>query len=146
MIDKTTVIDARPTERPSPEVVLRDRQNLIALRPPIDPATGMMIYDTQQASQYHEALQSIVSRYGDMGSLKDALKKLATSPGPQLASTASPGVPVQPGLASAPPPNFMTGPPATSSLMQFAQKMMAQDGPPSAADPALPAGPMPQTG
>ena len=125
---------------------MRDRQHLIAIRPPTDPVTGLMIHDTPQAAQYRKALQSIVSRYGDMGSFKDALKKLAANPGPQLASTASPGVPGQPGLASAPPPNFMTGPPATSSLMQFAQKMMAQDGPPSAADPALPAGPIPRTG
>ena len=143
MIDDATLIDARPTERPSPEVVMQDRQNLIALRPPTDPATGMMVYDTPQAAQYRKALQSIVSRYGDMESFKDALKKLAAGPGPRLASAASPGVPDQPGLANGPPAPNMAAPPAAPSLAQFARSLMGP-GPPAAAGNAGPPGLMPR--
>lgn len=134
MIDKTTVIDARPTERPSPEVVMRDRQNLIALRPPTDPVTGRMVYDTPQAAQYRKALLDIVDRYGSLEDFKEALQEFAAGPGPQTATAAAPVVPGQPGLANGPPPpNPMTGPPAAASLAQFARSMMAGGPLPAAA-------------
>ena len=126
---------------------MRDRQNLIALRPPTDPVTGRMVYDTPQAAQYRKALLDIVDRYGSLEDFKEALQEFAAGPGPQTATAAAPVVPGQPGLANGPPPpNPMTGPPAASSgLMQFAQQMMAGGGPPTAAGNAEPPALMPHT-
>lgn len=146
MIDEPTVIDKRPTERPSPEVVLRDRQNLLALRPPDDPVTGAMVYDTPQAAQYRKALQGIVDHYGSIENFQDALKKFAAVPASQLAPAAAPGAPGQPGLANGPPAPNMAGPPAASSLAQFARGLMGPGGPPAAAGNAAPPALMPRRG
>ena len=131
-----------PNPVPSPREVMQDLQHLIALRPPTDPATGRMFYDITQAAKYRQALQDILDRYGTMENFQEALQEFATGPGPQLASAAAPSVPDRHSLANgSPSPNFMTGPPAASSLMQFARSMMAPGRPPAAAGVAPDAGP-----
>ena len=106
---------------PSPEETRQDVQRLLALRPPTDPATGLMQYDTEQAAEYREALRDIVARYNTMEDFQEAagLPDPAAVSGPQLASAASPG-----------PPGFTATPPAEVSLAQFAQGLMAPGPPP----------------
>ena len=107
---------------------MEDLQRLFALKPPTDPATGLMVYDTPQAAQYREALQDIVNRYGSMEDFQEAaqLPDPIAASGPQLASTASPG-----------PPGITAAPSAAASLAAFAQKMMQPGGPLPAA-PGVP--------
>ena len=95
---------------------MQDVQRLIALRPPTDPVTGMMYYDTRQAAEYREALQDILNRYGNMEAFQEAarLPDPAAVSGPQLASVDSPG-----------PPGFTATPPVEVTLAEFAQRMMA---------------------
>ncbi len=116
---------------PVPAEVMQDVQRLIALRPPTDPATGLMQYDTEQAHEYREALRDIVDRYGTMEDFQEAarLPDPGAVSGPQLASAASPG-----------PPGFTATPPAEVSLAQFAQGLMAPGPLPAAAGVAQNAG------
>ena len=109
-----------------------DVQRLLALRPPTNPATGLVQYDTEQASEYREALRDIVARYNTMEDFQEAarLPDPAGVAAPQLASAASPG-----------PPGFTATPPAEVSLAQFAQGLMAPGPPPGAAGAAQNAGP-----
>ena len=109
------------TDTRTPEETRQDVHRLLALRPPTDPVTGLMIYDTRQAAQYRKALQGIVRRYGTIESFQDAMRDSGIRPEQQLAKAAAPVV-----------PNVMAGPPALSaeaSLARFAQSMMAP-GPP----------------
>ncbi len=142
VIETGKVIDAGPAERPSPEVVMGDRQRLIGLRPPTDPVTGMMVFDTPQAAEYREALRDIVERYGSIESFQEAMRDSGTGQGPRLASAAAPDVPGSYSLANGPsPPNPVAGLPAASSLAAFAQKMMAPGSDPAAAGVVQNAGP-----
>ena len=137
VIETGVKINAGPAERLSSAEVMRDRQRLIALRPPTDPATGMMHYDTPQAHEYRDALQDIVSRYGSIEEFQEAagLPDSAAVSGPQLAPAAAPDV-----------PNVMAGPSAEAALARFAQNMMAPAPLPGAAgvpQNAVPPGLMP---
>ena len=111
---------------------MEDLQRLTALRPPTDPATGMMQYDTEQAHEYREALQGIVTRYGSIENFQEAarLPDPAAVSGPQLASVDSPGS-----------PGFTAAPSAEVTLARFAQDMMAPGPLPGAASAAQNAGP-----
>ena len=107
---------------------MQDVQRLLALRPPTDPVTGMMVYDTKQAAEYREALQDIVDRYGSMENFQEAarLPDTAAGSGPQLASAAAPDAPDSYSLANGPPPpNPVAAPSAGASLARFAKNMMA---------------------
>ena len=121
-----------PGPMPSPEEVRQDVQRLIALRPPTDPATGVMYYDTEQAHEYREALRDIVDRYGTMEDFQEAarLPDPAAVSGPQLASAAAPG-----------PPGFTATAPPGVTLARFAQDMMAPGPLPGAAGAAQNSGP-----
>lgn len=125
-----------PGPMPSPEETMQDVQRLIALRPPTDPATGLMHYDTGQAHEYREALRDIVHRYGSIEEFQKAagLPDPAGPPGPPPGAAASPG-----------PPNFTATPPATPpvgvSLARFASDMMAPGPGAGAAGAAQNAGP-----
>lgn len=140
---------------PSPEEVQQDVQRLLALRPPTDPATGMMQYDTEQAHEYREALRDIVDQYGSIEDFQEAarLPDPAAVSGPELASAAAPDVPGSYSLANGPPaPNLMAGGPgvpAASSLAAFAKNMMGSGPAPAAGGMAQNAGPpalMPRRG
>ena len=105
---------------PVPAEVRQKVQRLLALRPPTDPATGLMHYDTKQAHEYREALRDIVDRYGSIEEFQEAagLPDPAGAPGPQPASAAVPG---PPGLTAMPPAT----PPPAPTLARFAADMMA---------------------
>ena len=132
----TNISTATAADTRSPEEVLRDVQHLIALRPPTDPVTGMMVYDTRQAAEYREALLDIVASYGTM---KD-FQETARLPDPAVVSGPQPALADSPG-----PPGFTAVPPATSppavSLARFASDMMAPGPLPGAAGAAQNAGP-----
>ena len=135
---------------------MQDVQRLIALRPPTDSATGLMVYDTRQAHEYREALQDILERYGGIESFQKAagLPDPAAVAGPQLAPAAAPAVPGSYSLANGPPPpNPVAGMPAgqsaASSLAAFANNMMAPGPLPGAAgvpQNAGPSAPIPRRG
>ena len=128
----TNILTASAADTRSPEEVLRDVQRLIALKPPTDPATGLMYYNTKQAAEYREELREIVSRYGDMETFQKAagLPDPAAASGPQLAPVTAPG-----------PPNFTAAPSAEVTLARFAQSMMAPGPLPAAPGVAQNAGP-----
>ena len=119
-----------PGPMPPSEETMQDVQRLIALKPPTDPVTGLMQYDTRQAAQYRHALQDIVDRYGSVESFQDAMRDSGMTPEHQLAKAAPPAA-----------PNVMAAPSAEASLAQFAQDMMAPGRPPAtvgnAGPPAL---------
>ncbi len=119
----TPALDTTPT----PTQAQRDLQRLIALTPPIDPETGRRFYAGRGAAQYREFLQSILDRYGSNENFREA----AGLPSPGAAP--SPAKPPR----RPPAPNFMAGPPAGSSLAQFAQQMMAPGGGGNAGPSAL---------
>ncbi len=126
---------------PVPAEVMQDAQRLLALRPPTDPATGMMYYDTAQAAEYREALRDIVDRYGTMEDFQEAagLPDPAATSGPQPALASSPG---PPGFTAMPPAT----PPAEVTLARFAQDMMAPGPLPGAAQNVGSPGLMPRRG
>ena len=127
---------------PVPAEVMEDVQRLLALRPPTDPMTGLMIYDTRQAHEYREALRDIVDRFGDIESFKEAMLNSGAGQGPQLPSAASSDAPGSYSLANGPPPpNPVAGPPAASSLAAFARDMISSGPLPAAAGAAQNAGP-----
>ena len=147
MIATTTATDTHTTEE-----VLQDVQRLLALRPPTDPATGLMEHDTRQAAQYREALRDIVDRYDSIESFQEAMRNSGAGQDPRLAPAAAPNVPGSYSLANGPPaPNPVAGVPAAVSLARFAQNMMAPgppinpnaQGPQGAPDGAVPGMPAP---
>ncbi len=121
---------------PVPAEVRQKVQRLLALRPPTDPATGLMHYDTKQAHEYREALRDIVDRYGSIEEFQEAagLPDPAGAPGLQPASAAVPG---PPGFTAMPPAT----PPAEVTLARFAQDLMAPGPLPGAAGMAQNSGP-----
>ena len=124
---------------PVPAEVMQDVERLLALRPPTDPATGSMIYDTPQAAQYRKTLLDIAGLYDGMENFKKAMRDSGIGPEQELAKAAAPAV-----------SNVIAGPPAEVNLARFAQNMMAPgpsinpnaqgpQGAPGVAAPGIPA-------